>query len=119
MHTATLLLTRQDKTSDHDDRIVISQVADCSEMYHVTYSTPDFVRSRRFTASYSSVLRYVEDILISLQYDVDPFEMVQAYTAVHPCIIYHVADMSDCCIRRTIVSQIRDALRFNVTTGRE
>jgi len=119
MHTATILLTRQNKTSAHDDRIVISQIADCSEMYRVTYTTPDFTRSRRFTASYSSVLRYVEDILASLQYDVDPFEMIQSYTSVHPCVIYHVADMSDCCVRRVIVSQIRDALRFGVTIESE
>lgn len=115
MHTATLLLTRPNKTSVHDDRVVISQVPECSEMFRVTFTSPDFKKSREFITSYSSALNYVEDILTSLEYDVEPFELVQSYTAIHPAILYHAADMSDCCVRRIILNQFRDALRFNVS----
>lgn len=119
MHTATLLLTRQNETSARDDRMIISHIPGCPEMFRVTFMSPEFRKSRHFTASYSSTLRYVEDILVSLQHDLDPFEMVQAYTSIHPAVIYHVADMSDCCVRKIILNQFRDALRFDVSLGSE
>ena len=119
MHTATIHLTRPNKSSAQDDKIVISRIPKCPEMYRVTYITPEFASNRQFISSYSSVLQYVEDILLSLQYDTDPYDQVQTYTAIHPCVLYNVADMSDCCVRRTIVSQFRDAMRFGVTLESE
>lgn len=115
MHNATLLLTRPNKSSAHDDRVVISQTPECPDMFRVTYTSPEFKNTREFITSYSSALNYVEDILVSLQYDVEPFEHVQSYTAIHPAVLYHSVDMSDCCVRRIILNQFRDALRFNVS----
>ena len=114
MIRATILITRKGKTSEFDDKINISQTSESSEVYSVSYTTPESRSTRAFSASYTSVLQYVEDILTSLKYDTEPFAYIQVYTAIHPSVMYHVVDIDDCDARRVILNQIRDSMRFNV-----
>ena len=114
MIRATVLLTRKDKGSAFDDKVVISQTSESSEVYSVSYYSPEYTAPRTFSASYNSVLQYVEDILTSLKYDTEPYEFIQVYTAIHPSVMYHVVDVDDCDARRVILNQIRDSMRFNV-----
>lgn len=117
MIRATLIITRKDKAAAFDDKVVISQSSESSEVYSVSYSTPELRSVRAFSATYNSVLQYVEDILTSLKYDTEPFEYVQVYTAIHPSVMYHVVDVDDSDARRVILNQIRDSMRFNVQTA--
>ena len=119
MHNARILFARKNKGCAHDDSIIISAVKGCPEMFNVSYMSPEFNKERRFTASYSSTLDYVADILSSLQYDTEPFELVQLITAIHPTVMYHVADMSDYEIRSILMNQVRDSLRFDIVIGSE
>jgi hypothetical protein len=116
MITATLIITSKDKPSSHDDTITISAVEDSRAVFEVVYSTPDWKVPRTFTTRDLNVLDYIEDTLKSLSYDVDPFQAVQLYTSVHPSVMYHIADMSDPAIRRLILNQIRDAMRFRTVS---
>ena len=116
MIRATLIITRKDKGAAFDDKVVISQSSESSEVYSVAYSTPELRSVRTFSATYNSVLQYVEDILTSLKYDTEPFEYLQLYTAIHPSVMYHLADVDDSDARRVILNQIRDSMRFGVRT---
>ena len=114
MIRATIIITRKDKGAAFDDWIVIAQSSESSEVYSVSYTTPELRTAKTFSATYNSVLQYVEDILTSLKYDTEPFEYVQVYTAIHPSVMYHLADVDDCDARRVILNQIRDAMRFTI-----
>lgn len=112
----TLLFTRKNKGSADDDRITIAPYSDSHEIFEVTYRTPELKTDRKFLASFSTVLHYVEDILTSMEHDMDPFEHIQVLTSIHPNVFYHVADMDDDSIRQLILNMIRDSMRFDVTT---
>lgn len=115
MSNVRLVFTRRNKGSDEDDDVRITAVEGCPEMYTIVYMSPEYRNSRCFTASYSSTLQYIEDIFVSLEYDTDPFDMVQLMTAIHPSVMYHVVDMSEYDVRRILMNQIRDAMRFTIT----
>ena len=119
MRNLRILFTRKNRGSTHDDTIDITVVKGCPEMFSVAYMSPEFVKERRFKASYSSTLQYVEDILASLQYDTEPFELVQIMTAIHPTVLFHVADLWNPDIRNVLMNQVRDSMRFDVTRSDE
>jgi len=115
MIKAELFLTRVgEPRASNDDTIKIAESPDARELFVVTYRTPDYVSRKRFIASEHRVLDYVEDILVSLQHDTDPFEFVQINTVIHPTIMYHVSDMDKASIRELILNVIRTALRTDV-----
>lgn len=86
---------------------------DSSEIYRIVYLTPELQTTKRFLATSSQVLSYVEDILTSMRYDVDPFENIQVSTAIHPIVMYHVSDMDESSTRDLILNMLRDSMRFN------
>ena len=114
MIRATILITKKNMTSSHDDKITIRQSDESCDLYTVVYHTPDVRSDRQFTTTEARVQQYLEDVLDSLVCDTDPFEHVQVYTAIHPSVIYHVSDLESTVMRRRILNQIRDALRFDV-----
>ncbi len=115
MIKAEIFLTRAGKPGpSHDDTIKITESPDARELFVVTYRTPDYANRKRFTASEYRVLDYVEDILVSLQHDTDPFEFVQVNTVIHPSIMYHVSDMDKASIRELILTVVRTAMRTDV-----
>jgi hypothetical protein len=115
MQRACLLFTRKNRNSSHDDRISINAIPECAEAYKVTYHTPDLRRDKEFTTSYHGVMQYLEDILFSMIHDLDPFEFIQVYTAIHPSVFYSPGDMADEDIRRLIMNMIRDGLRHDIS----
>lgn len=118
MHRATLLLTRKGLNSSHDDTINIDRSEDSMGMFKVTYKYEGSPNTRTFVACEMNVLQYVEDILTSLSYDVDPFHHIQVDTAIHPSVMYHHLDLEMSCVRDRILNQIENALRFEVTMNR-
>ena len=63
MSRATLLFTRKDKGSMHDDKIVITPYSGSREFFEIKYHCPELKSDRRFLSSFSGVLNYVDDIL--------------------------------------------------------
>jgi hypothetical protein len=114
MHCFTLLFTRQGHRSDQDDKIVVTTHPDSSDMFQVTYSTPELRNAKKFVASFTAVLDYANDILTSMKHDTDPFECIQVGTSIHPLVLYHVADMDDFATRDIVMNMLRDSLRFSV-----
>ena len=114
MHCFTLLFTRQNQPSNQDDKITVTTHPDSSDMFQVTYSTPELRTAKKFVASFTAVLDYANDILTSMKHDTDPFERIQVGTSIHPLVLYHVADMDDFATRDTIMNMLRDSLRFSV-----
>lgn len=115
MQRAALLFTRKGKGPRHDDRILIHSIPECAEAYKVTYRTPELTRNKVFTTSYHGVMQYVEDVLYSMSHDLDAFEFIQVYTAIHPSVLYCPGDMADNDIRRLILNMIRDGLRHDIS----
>ena len=117
MSRVTLLFTRPGKGPAHDDSINITPHADSREIFDVVFRTPELKADRKFMASFASVLHYVEDVLLSMRCDTDPFENVQLLTSIHPNILYHVSDLDESSTRDTLMNMIRDTLRFDVTVS--
>ena len=118
MYIATLHLTRRGKTSSDDDKIIIQHNLQHANLFNVTYSTPELKMARTFTTDESKILDFIGDILQSLPYDHEPFEEVQVSTAIHPNILYAVANINNCTVRAIILNTIRFALRADIKQKR-
>jgi hypothetical protein len=116
MRCFTLLFTRRGRSQSHDDEVYVSPYEGSRSIFEVVYKTPELTRDRRFLASFSGVLQYLEDIMMSMRSDVDPFEQIQLNTAIHPSVMFHVSDMDDSETRDVIINMIGDSLRFEVTS---
>jgi hypothetical protein len=115
----TLLFTRKDKGSAHDDKISVSQLEGSRSVYQVVYHSPELKYDRKFLASSSNVLAYVEDTLTSMRHDIEPFENIQLLTLIHPSVLYHVSDMDEYMVRNLILNMASDAMRYDATSVRE
>jgi len=113
MINISYIITRKDQGTSEDDRIDVREFNE-SGLYRVTYSTPEFRRSKTFVATESQVLDYLEDVLFSLSRDTEPFDRFQLNTCIHPPVMYHVADLYEDDVRRMIMNMSRDAVRLNV-----
>lgn len=117
MSSVSLVFTRKGSGfAADDDRILIKAHGDSREFFDVVFHTPELKSDRKFMASFSGVLRYLEDILTSMRCDTDPFECVQLLTNIHPSVMYHVSDMDESSNRDLILNMTGDALRFDVAT---
>ena len=114
MQRASLLFTRKGRGFTHDDQITIFSVPECSQAYKVVYHTPELKRDKVFTTSYHGVMQYIEDTIFSMVHDLEPFEHIQVYTAIHPSVLYSPGDMADEGVRKLIINMIRDALRHDI-----
>lgn len=117
MYIATLHLTRTGKASSEDDKILVQYNATYPNLFDVTYTTPELKLARRFTVDESKVMDFLSDVLESLPYDHEPFEEVQVSTAIHPNILYAVANIG-CHVRGVILNTIRFALRADIKQKR-
>lgn len=116
MHCFSLLFTRKNHNSHHDDKIIVRTHERSHDVFEVTYSSPELRLDRQFSASLSSVIHYIEDSLTSMRHDIDPFENIQVTTSIHPSVLYHVSDMDESSVRDLILNMLRDSLRFDVST---
>ena len=117
MYIVTLHLTRTGKASSEDDRILVQHNATYPNLFDVTYTTPELKMARRFTVDESKVMDFLSDVLESLPYDHEPFEEVQVSTAIHPNILYAVANIG-MHVRGVILNTIRFALRADIKQKR-
>ena len=117
MYIVTLHLTRTGKPSSSDDKILVQHNATYPNLFDVTYMTPELKLARRFTVDESKVMDFLSDILESLPYDHEPFEEVQVSTAIHPNILYAVANIG-MHVRGVILNTIRFALRADIKQKR-
>lgn len=116
MYSFYLFFTRKGKSPAYDDEIYVTPYKGSQSIFEVKYRTPELSRDRRFLASFSGVLQYVEDILMSMRADVDPFEQIQLNTAIHPVVLFHVSDMDESANRDIVMNMARDAMRYEVTS---
>ena len=117
IYIATMHLTRTGKPSSSDDKIIVQHNATYPNLFDVTYTTPELQMARKFTVDESKVMDFFGDILASLPYDHDPFEEVQVSTAIHPNILYAVANIG-CHVRSIILDTLRFALRADIKQKR-
>lgn len=112
---ATLLFIHSGKGAAHDDRIIITPYNGSHEIFEVLYRSPELKTDRKFLASFSTTMGYLDDTLTSMRHDTEPFESIQLTTSIHPAILYHVSDMDESSTRELILKMIADALKFEVT----
>ena len=115
MYCTRLLFTRRDLGESNDDAILITAHPDVPDIFEVLYRSPEVKMDRKFHASRSGVLDYIEDTLTSMRHDMDPFESIQVLTSIHPSVLYHVSDMDESVTRDLILKMIGDSLRRSVT----
>ena len=110
MLKATLRFIRDSERSSQDD-IIHFYVDDIyHEMVRVTFRPADVTKYSEFYLDERRAVGYVSTVLKSMQHDTDPFEFIQVDTAMHPTILYHVADMDKREIRWSIEDTIADAI---------
>ena len=114
MLAATLYVQRNPDRSSEDDIIRMYESDGMTDVHLVEYSTPETKKSSRFYMSRKVLLDYVSDILKSLRHDTVPFECVQVTTAIHPSVVYHVADLDDPEVRHIIEDTVYNAIRTPV-----
>lgn len=108
---------RRGRGQSHDDGIYVSPYEGSRSIFEVVYKTPELTRDRRFLASFSEVLQYLEDFMDEPgRYDLYPFEQIQLNTAIHSSVMFHVSDMDDSETRDVIMNMIGDSLRYEVTS---
>lgn len=104
----------QGKGPEKDDIIRIYEDEEYEEMFRVVYAPSGDKKMSQFFLTRSKVLDYIDDLLISLEYDTDSCEWVQVDTAIHPSVMYHVADLSNSSIRHHLENTVEAAMRANV-----
>lgn len=117
MYIASMILTRKDKASEFDDKIMIQHNANYPNLFDITFTTLGVKLARKFTVDESKVVDFIGDILEGLRCDSDPFEELQFYTAIHPTFMYKVEDVG-CAIRSNILNMLRFALRADIKQKR-
>ena len=114
MLAATLYVQRNPDRTSEDDIIRIYAGDGMTEIHTVEYTTPETKKTSRFYMSRKVLIEYVGDLLKSLRHDTVPFECVQVTTAIHPSVVYHVADLDNDEVRHLIEDTVYNAVRIPV-----
>lgn len=109
MNRATIRFVRDGNDEMEDDVIRIFDT-DCNDLFRITFRAADMKRTSQFMATRHLALQYIADILHTMSHDSDPFESIQVDTAIHPSILYHVADMDEHHIRRLVEDTVDSVL---------
>ena len=110
MILATLYVQRNPDRTSEDDVIRVYD-SELPDVYTVEYMTPETKKASRFYMSRTVLLHYIGDLLKSLKYDAVPFECVQVTTAIHPSVVYHVADLDSADVRHLIEDTVYNAIK--------
>lgn len=82
------------------------------EMVRIVYTPGDHKKtSNEFHITRASAVEYVSGILRSMENDSDPFDFLQVQTAIHPTVMYSIADVSHDPTRLRIEDMVYEALR--------
>lgn len=102
---------------ESDDILRIYDDDEFYEMQRVEYKPAEYPsRQNQFYLEQTRTIEYISDVLKSLTYDVDPFEYIQIDTAMHPPIVYHVAELDSKQTRWLIEDMLAAAIRRPVRT---
>lgn len=115
MSLVTIFLTQ---SGEKDDIIRITRDSEYHSVYAVTYQANDVSKRRTFYLGENDTMNYLSDVFKSLDLDTAPFVNVQVSTAIHPTILYSVADLGSTCIRHQVEDMIHMVLRTKVHSGR-
>jgi hypothetical protein len=109
MQKVKLYFTRAGRT---DDVIQIFDDETHNDMFRVVYTPAEYIKtSNEFYGSTSTVMDYISSVLKSMCYDNDPFDYLQISTAIHPSVMYSIADVSDPKTRYQIEDLIEQATK--------
>jgi len=111
MLKSTFYIQRREGRSSNDDVIRIYENDRYSELYQITYSTPEWKKEVRFHMGRHLVVNYISDLLKSLNHDTDPFEYIQVSTTIHPSVMYHISDLEKSDVRHLIEDMVTTAIR--------
>ena len=93
-------------SNQKDDEIEFTRPVDSPhEMIAVRY-TPGKGTAYRFWLNRRDVREYIDNLLVSLTHDTDPFDKFQFTPSIGPAILYHVADLDDSTVRHTIAGNV-------------
>ena len=115
MSLVTIFLTQNDAK---DDIIRISRDDEYRSMYVIDYQANDVSKMRKFYLGENDTMNYLSDVFKSLDLDTAPFVNVQVSTAIHPTIMYSVADLGCHCIRHQVEDMIHMVLRTKIHSAR-
>jgi hypothetical protein len=102
---------------EKDDILRVFRSTFDTDYFNVTFTTTGDVGDSRAYSTYmteSRVLRHIDTILDSLRLDLVPFEEVQVTTPIHPVVMYHVSQLDNLDVLRTIGEAAAIALRSRV-----
>ena len=108
------------KSGQRDDVIRVFSVEDAPDMFRVKYIPNDGNNSYTFYYNKKRVENYVETIVHPLSSDVEPFSYFQVASVISPSVIYNIADLASCDVRREIMELIHLTLEaYPVKNERE
>jgi hypothetical protein len=110
----TIRLAYEGKGPEKDDIISIYEAEEYEEMFRIVYTASGSKKSSQFYLTRSKTVDYVDDTLISLEYDTESCDWVQVDTVIHPSVLYHVSDVGVSSTRHHILNSVETAMRANV-----
>jgi hypothetical protein len=102
---------------EKDDILRVFRSTFDTDYFNVTFTTTGNEGDSRAYSTYmteSRVLRHIDTILDALRLDQVPFEEVQVTTPIHPIVMYHVSQLDNLDVLRTIGETAAIALRSRV-----
>jgi len=102
---------------EKDDILRVFRSTFDTDYFNVTFTTTGNDGDSRAYSTYmteSRVLRHIDTIMDSLRLDQVPFEEVQVTTPIHPIVMYHVSQLDNLDVLRTIGETAAAALRSRV-----
>jgi len=102
---------------EKDDILRVFRSTFDTDYFSVTFTTTGNEGDSRAYSTYmteSRVLRHIDTILDALRLDQVPFEEVQVTTPIHPIVMYHVSQLDNLDVLRTIGETAAIALRSRV-----
>jgi hypothetical protein len=102
---------------EKDDILRVFRSTFDTDYFNVTFTTTGHGGDSRAYSTYmteSRLLRHIDTIMDSLRLDQVPFEEVQVTTPIHPIVMYHVSQLDNLDVLRTIGETAAAALRSRV-----
>jgi hypothetical protein len=102
---------------EKDDILRVFRSTFDTDYFNVTFTTTGNDGDSRAYSTYmteSRLLRHIDTIMDSLRLDQVPFEEVQVTTPIHPIVMYHVSQLDNLDVLRTIGETAAIALRSRV-----
>jgi hypothetical protein len=98
-----------------DDVLTIRTDSEFADMLYVRFVPGELTRTHyEFYLDPEATVKYLLSILQSLVTDVDPYEYLQVETAIHPTVLYRVADLNEWRVRTNVEELLSSAVRRTI-----